>query len=256
MLLLSTSSLAGYGLHRIFQIVKEAWYDGIDLCVENELLDTWDEEYINSLVREFSIPVVSISAPSTKLDETKVDKLIEIAQRIWSQVITFSPPHISDKNTKWFRNYLPKVAKWCEISLAIQNVPPKFLFFIIPEYKNSTLDQIKKITGSTTLDIGWIDSSSGIDIMKAQQLLGSTIRNILISDKDVTREWLLPGKSAGGASYLPLESFFITLRNTWYAHSISLRVDSKELWAGDISLILSSLENFKKYYSKYFLNIL
>lgn len=253
MLLLSTSSLQWYGLHHIFQIVKESGYDGIDLCVDNELLDTWDEEYINSLSNDFWVPVVSISAPASKLDEKKVDQLIKLGNRLKSEVITFSPPHISDKNTKWFREYLPLISKKSEISLAVQNVPPKFLFFVIPEYKNSTLDQIKKITGSTSLDIAGIDASSGIDIMKAQQLLGSTIRNIFISDKDTTREWLLPGKWVGGASFLPLESFFITLKNSWYHHSFSLRIDSKQLWVGAVEEVLDNLASFKKYYSKYFL---
>lgn len=252
MLLLSTSSLVWYWLHHIFQIVKEAEYDGVDLCIENDFLDAWDGDYIGSLSSEFWVPVVSITAPMTKLDEKKVDKLIKIWEKVWSKVITFSPPHISDKNTKWFRSYLPKVWKNTQISLAVRNVPPKFLFFIIPEYKNSTLDQIKKITGTTTLNIWWIDASSWIDIMKAEQLLNGTIKNVLVSDRSVEKEWLLPWKTRGWVSHLPLESFLMKLKTSGYSESISLKVDPKELWVWDLKRIFSELADFKKYYTKYF----
>ncbi len=252
MLLLSTSSLAWYWLHHIFQIVKEAGYDGIDLCVENDFLDSWDGDYVETLSKEFWVPVVSITAPATKLDEKKVDMLIKIWEKLWSNVITFSPPHISDKNTKWFRSYLPKIGKSSSIALTVQNVPPKFLFFIIPEYKNSTLDQIKKITGTTTLNIWWIDASSWIDIMKAEQLLNGTIKNVLISDRSIEKEWLLPGKAWGWVSHLPLESFLMKLKTSWYSESLSLKVDPKELWVWDLEKVLFELSSFKKYYSKYF----
>jgi hypothetical protein len=46
------------------------------------------------------------------------------------------------------------------LSIAIQNVDPKFIFFLIPEYKNTALAEIKKLTGETTLDLSSIDTSS------------------------------------------------------------------------------------------------
>ena len=252
MLLLSTSSLAGYGLHRIFSIVKEAKYDGINLCIENDLLDTWDGEYIQSLSLEFWIPVLSISAPVSKLNETKVENIIEIAKLLWSRVITFSPPHISDKNTKWFKVQLPKIKKVNDTFLSIKNVPPKFLFFVIPEYKGSTLDQIKRITGYTTLDVAWIDAWSGIDIIKAETLLIWTLKNIFISDKSATKEWLLPGQAGSWVSHLPLESFFMQLKVANYKEDISLSVNPEELWVGDEWIVQEKLLLFKKYYTKYF----
>ena len=46
MLLLSTSSLAGYGLHRIFEFAKKSEYDGIDLCIDFSEFDTFNAEYL------------------------------------------------------------------------------------------------------------------------------------------------------------------------------------------------------------------
>jgi hypothetical protein len=80
------------------------------------------------------------------MNEKKVDTIINIAKFLQVQVITFTPPHFSDKNTSWFSKYLLKVKKDTHISIAVQNIEPKFIFFIIPEYKNATLYEIKKIT--------------------------------------------------------------------------------------------------------------
>ncbi|MBT3726705.1 hypothetical protein HOG21_03230 [bacterium] len=108
--------------------------------------DCWDEDYLKELSDSFDLPVLSISAPARGLNEKKVDKIVKIAGKLKSQLITFSPPHISDKNTTWFTKYLLKVKRDTHISIAVQNIEPKFLFFIIPEYKNSTLYEIKKVT--------------------------------------------------------------------------------------------------------------
>jgi len=87
------------------------------------------------------------------MNKEKFELLKEIALFIKAKVITISPPRISDRNTTWFTENVSKSEKIAGVDICIQNVAPKFLFFIIPEYKNTTLDQIKKITGTTTLNI-------------------------------------------------------------------------------------------------------
>ena len=255
MLLLSTSSLTWYWLHHTFALAKKAWFDWIDLCIEHNLYDTWDREYISSLIEQFSLPVLSMSAPSTKLNEEKVDQIINIAKHIGAEVVSFSPPHISDKNTKWFRQYLPKIKKEEWITFSVQNVAPKFLFFIIPEYKNSTLEQIKKTTGFTTLDVGGVDVSSGIDLTKAYDLLGSSIKNIFLSDRDSNgKEGLLPGNAWNGVSHLPLESFLMKLKKNNYTWHISLKINPNELFVGDEEKIQEQFVQFQNYYHKYYTN--
>jgi hypothetical protein len=105
------------------------------------------------------------------MSEKNVDKIVKIASIVKAQVLNFSPPHFSDKNTNWYSRYLLKVKRDTHLSIAIQNVDPKFIFFIIPEYKNTALAEIKKLTGETTLDLAAIDTSSGYDILKAQKML-------------------------------------------------------------------------------------
>lgn len=254
MILLSTSSLYWYWLHRIFKFAHQAWFDGLDISLNKLNLDYWDEEYIKELSDSFNMPVLSITAPSNWMDIKKVDKIVKIATTLWSQIITFSPPHISDKDSSWFTKYLLKVKRDTHLTIAVQNVEPKFVFFIIPEYKNATLNDIKKVTWDVTLDVANIDPTSWMDILKAQKLLGSTLKNIMISDRHWPKAWLLPGTAWWGISYLPIESFFMKLKTTWYNWFITLSVRPSELGAGTEEKILQNLDYCISYYKKHFLN--
>jgi len=253
-LLLSTSSLTWYGLHRVFDFAKKSWFTGIDLALGSVNFDLWDEEYIKELSDSFGVPVLSITAPTKWINQKKVDRIVAVAKKLNTQVITFSPPHITDKATSWFSSYLPKVKRDTHMSIAIQNVEPKFRFFVIPEYKNSTFSQIKTVTGDTTLDILWVDHSSGMDILKAQKMLGSSIKNVFFSDKHGMKSGILPGWSGGGISYLPLESFLMKLKTGGYGWYITLKVNPKALWVGNSERVLQNLEYVKMYYEKHFTN--
>jgi len=253
MLLVSTSSLNGYGLHRIFSFVKQAGYDGIDLVLTKQNYDTWSADYIKSLSDEFWVPVLSITAPNRGLNEKKVDLIVDIAKKVWAQNITFFPPYVTDKNTTWYTRYLSKVKRDTHLSISIANVEPKFIFFVIPEYKNASLLEIKRITGDTALDLSAVDTNSGLDILKAQKHLGSSLKNIYFSDKHGPKKWILPGLAGGGTSYLPLESFLMKLRASGYAAFITLKVSPREMWVGTEEKVLQNLDYFKSYYKKHFL---
>ncbi len=254
MILLSTSSLQWYWLHRIFWFAKKANFDGIDLSLTKTNYDLWDEDYIKELSRGYNMPVLSITAPMRGLNEKKVDKIVKIASELWTQLITFSPPHFSDANTSWFTRYLLKVKRDTHISIAVQNVEPKFLFFVIPEYKNASLLEIKKVTWDASLDLSSIDGWSSMDILKAQKILWSSIKNIFLSDKRWPKGWLLPWNAWWWISYLPLESFFMKLKTTGYNWFISLKVKPSELWVWTEEKVLQNLEYSINYYKKHFLN--
>lgn len=254
MLLLSSSSLKWYGLHKIFILAKKAWYDGINLDVDKTNFDTIDEDYIKDLQNEFGISVLSITAQDKWMDEKKIDKLVKMAEVLNSQLISFFPPHITDKKTDWFSKYLPNLSKKLSISLAVANVPAKFWLFVIPEFRTNALQEIKKVTGNTVLNIANIDKSTWIDIMKALSVLGSSIKNVYLSDKNWPKEWLLPGLAGWGTSYLPLESFLMKLKTSNYNWFITLSVNPKELEVWDDVKVLENLEQVKKYYKKHFLD--
>ncbi len=180
MLLLSTKSFYWYGLHKIFEFAKESNYDWIELVLLKDHFDFWDEDYVLSLSNSFNIPILSIKAPSKWINEKVVDRIVSLALKLWVQNISFMPPYFKDKNTNWYIKYLVKIKRDTHLSISIENVESKFILFIIPERKDSTLMQIKKVTGDTALNISSIDNSTWLDIIKAQKFLGSSIKNIYI----------------------------------------------------------------------------
>jgi len=80
------------------------------------------------------------------MNDKKLDIIIRIASKLNVQVVTFSPPHHTDKEDNWYYSGLPKLKNELSISICIKNVEAKFVMLLIPEYKNSSLVEIKKIT--------------------------------------------------------------------------------------------------------------
>ena len=107
--------------------------------------------------------------------------------------MSFNPPYFTDSNTKWFAEYLPRVKRHAHMAIAVKNVAVEMRFFVIPDYKNAALTEIKRITGDTALDMSCIDISGGLDILKAQKMLGNTIRNVYLSDKRGAKRYMVPG---------------------------------------------------------------
>ena len=252
MLLLSTSSLTGYGLHRIFAFAKNAGYVGLDISLWILNYDLWDEDYIYELSQSYQFPITSLTAPSKWMSKKKLEKILLIAKKLKVQIITVSPPHLTDKDTSWFWETLARIKKDMHISICVQNVEPKFLFFVIPEYRNATLEKIKAVTGDTTLDILWVDSSSSMDIVKAQKALGGSVKNIFFSDKKWMERGILPGWAGGWLSHLPLESFLMNLKATWYGGYVTLKVSPKAIGVGNSERVEQNLEYMKGYYEKHF----
>lgn len=254
MLLLSTVALKGYGIHRIFDFGKKAGYTGLDLSLSKTDYDLWDGDYILELSKKFDLPVLSITAPVKGMNEKEVDRVVSLAQKLDVQIITFHPPYFTDKKTTWYTQYLARVKKNTHIAMSVVNVEPKNIFFIIPEHKNASLVEIKKVTWDTTFNIASIDTASGTDAIKAQKILGWTIKNIFFSDKNNNKAGLLPGWAGGGISYLPLESLLMKLKTTGYSWFITIRVHPKALGVWNDERVLQNLEYIKKYSDKHFYN--
>ncbi len=249
MLLLSTSSLTGYGLHKIFLLAKQAEYDGIDLSVDFDMYDTCDVGYIDNLITLIDIPVVSLSAPERRLSKKQFDQILILASELWVRVVNIHPPHRLDREKDWFGDYLKVVSeKYPNIIINIINAPPKTWLFVISEYGDARPETIKKITEHTALSIENVDPASGVDLMKTSILLGSTMSFIYLSDKTEEESGLFPGEWT-----MPLESLLIKLREVGYTGYFSLAIDPKSLcaWEDDRDVI-QQLQKGKIFLSKYF----
>lgn len=247
MILLSTDSLKWYWIHRILDFAKKSGFSWIDLSINYENFDTLDIEYLKKISDETWVKILSITAPSEKISENTIDKILAMAALFQTQVINFLPPHFSEKNINWYKEYLPKIKSSSSISIAIQNVEPKFLFFIIPTRRNASLMEIKKITWDTTFDL-WNSS----DIIKDYQFLANSIKNIYLSDTEIEKKWLMLWTSAWWTSFLPIESLLMKLKANSYNWFLTIKINPKELWAWNEDLVINNLKSCISYIEKYF----
>jgi hypothetical protein len=184
MLLLSTSSLTGYGLHRIFGFAKKAGYDGIDVSVDFDLFDTVDAEYLREISDITDMPILSLTAPERKLTRKNFDTILALANDLGVKTVNIHPPHRLEKEKDWFGEYISTMnAKYENTTINIINAPPKTWLFIISEYGDARPETIKKITEHTALSIANVDPTSGVDLMKTFILLGATMGFVYLSDK-------------------------------------------------------------------------
>lgn len=194
MLLLSTASLRGYSLHHSAHIAHTAGYDGLDLVLDASEYDTLDADYLKSLVKS-GVNIPSITTYERKMSMESATEALNIASIVGARVVNFFPPHRLDKSPEWFPSGLLELQKqYPDVAISVVNVEPKTLFWIVPEYREARPDALKKITGFTSLDVGRVDESSGMTLMKTLTLMGSSIQHVYLSDRSETKPGLLLGK--------------------------------------------------------------
>jgi hypothetical protein len=244
MIAISSGSLKGYGLHKIFMLAQQAGFDAITLDVQLNEFDTLDAGYLCELSRQFSLPIISVQAFERKMDFEWLQKLIAISQSVGASVLHLYPPHRLDKEITWFTQSLPSMApelKKAGLTLSVMNVEPKTILFFIPEYKDATLAAIKKVTGSTTLSVSQVNPETGIDLMKTYTLLSSTLAHVIVSDTMGNKVDLLPGTGE-----MPLESFLAKCRSK-FSGDYTLRIAPKELRLGNDQELLGQLRQAREF---------
>ena len=124
MLLLCTESLRGYGLNRIFELAKQANYDGLDLSVDFGEFDTYNTEYLKKLIKESGMPVHAVSAPQ-QIATKRIQDIVVMAKEIGAKVVVLQPPKILDfKMTGWMKKEIPKLREKYFIS-----IKSKFIYY-------------------------------------------------------------------------------------------------------------------------------
>lgn len=248
MLILSTSALKWYWLHKIFKIAKETSFEWINLDLVQWDFDAEDTSYVKELSETFQVPVVSITSYERKMDSKTVRDVLYMWKELWAKTLNFYPPHRLDKDTTWFSQELPKVKKENpEFFISVINVEPKTFLFFIPEYKDATLSTIKKITWDTTLSIWNVDPSSWIDLMKTFSLLWNSIRNVFLTDKTWSKQDLFLWKWD-----MPLRDLLWRLHESSYNWLFTIKISPKELSAWKDDVLLQKLSDAKAYFEKYF----
>ncbi len=247
-MLISTRSLTGYGLDKIFAIAKEAWCTGIDLSVDFSNYDSIDSLYLQELSSRYDIPIISVTAPSRRINKKRASEVVMLAESLAVKHVNFTPPHRSDSDKEWFNTWLKDLTtEFQNVMVNIVNAPPKTWLFVVSEYGDARPETIKKLTEHTALSIENVEPESGVDLIKTFTLLGNTIGLVYFSDKTEEKGRLFPWE--GG---MPLESFLIRLRDVGYPGEFTLDISPESISAGNDNEVVARIKKAQDYLSRYF----
>ena len=248
MILLSTDSLRGYGLNRIFEITKAAGYEGIDLSVDYSQFDTINTAYIKRLIKETGVPVHAVSAPKEPSPK-HIQEIAEMAKEIGAKVVILQPPKILDfKLSSWLKKEIPKLREKEFMSIALENAPAGTFLGFIPEHAMSNAQDLKEFK-HVSLDTSRI-AEQRKDLMRAYAALKKYLVHVHLSNFYRGKKYAPPQEGI-----MPLESFLTKLKQDRYPGAISIKILPKFLNAGDDEKVIEELQKAKKYYDKYYTNV-
>ena len=247
MLALSTDSLNGYGLNRIFAFAKEAQYEGIDLYIAPKHYDTQNAQYVKSLSDEYKMPIVAMQLPDPT--PKRVEKTIAIAKTVNCKVIIVQPPKIfSVRQTSWLKTQVPKIRAKENISIALENAPADMILGFIPKHAMNNLNEMKKFKHAC-IDTTRV-ATKRQDLIRVYKSLSKYLVHVHLSNVKGSKKYYIPEDGI-----LPLESFLTKLKQDKFPGAISIKVNPKYLNAGDDEKVMKHLKDMKAYYDKYFTHV-
>lgn len=248
MLILSTDSLRGYGLNRIFELTKEAGYQGIDLAVDFGQYDTYNTEYLKRLISESGLPIQAVSAPAGSTP-ARIKSLVEMTAAIGAKILILQPPKFHEfKLSGWMKDEIPTLREKHGISIALENSPAGSFLGIIPDHALSNTEDLKKFK-HVALDTARVGEKRQ-DLMRVYAALRKYMVHVHLSNVSHGKKYAPPTEGI-----MPLESFLTKLKQDNYPGSISIKVLPRLLNAGNDEAVIEALEKAKKYYDKYYTNV-
>ncbi len=249
MLILCTDTLKGYGLHRIFEIAKNANFDGIDLAVHFDLYDTFNEDYLNKLQNDFGITIHTVSAPP-EISSEQIIKLVKLTKAINAKILILQPPkYLDSKLTRWMKKEIPTLRDKEKISIALENSPAgTFLLGILPTHAMSNSDDLKKFK-HVALDTSRLGEKKQ-DLIRSYGVFRKYLVNVHLSNIERGKKYAPPQNGI-----LPLESFLSKLKQDDYPGAISLKVLPKTIGAGSDERVFEGLKKAKDFVDKFYTNM-
>lgn len=248
MITLSTDSLKGYGLNRIFKFIKDAGYDGVDLYLDPKDFDAWDTDYVKSLIDQHQLPVVALQTPANA-NAKDIMETVEMAKIIGAKIIVIQPPKMFNfKYTKWLTTEVPKIRQREEISIALENASAETFLGIIPEHALNNLNELRKFKHAA-LDTTRVAQKKD-DLIRVFDVLKKFLVHVHISNVKKGKGYALPDEGT-----LPLESFLTKLKQEGYRGAVSFKIHPKFLQAGNETKMMKNLAECKKFYETHFVKI-
>lgn len=243
-IVLSTESLAGYGLNRIFRFAKEAGFDGIDLAMDNSEYDTLDANYILELSNALTLPVVAIQTPKIT-SKSKIEDAVRLAKKINARIIVIQPPKLFDvKLTSWLKKEIPKIRQQENISIALENASSKTVLGFLPEHAMNSLKDLKDFK-HVCLDTSRTAEKKE-DLIKVYNNLKKFLVHVHLSNVYKGKPYAAPEIGS-----LPIESFLSKLKGDDFKGSVSIRVKPKNYHVGNEDKLLEDMKSSIKFCRKY-----
>ncbi|MDP2691681.1 MAG: TIM barrel protein [bacterium] len=244
MLLLSTDSLRGYGLNRVFRFAKEAGYGGVEVALDIREFDTQSSEYLNELQKQFDLPVRAVRTfPNSTVKQTTL--AMSIAEAVKAETLVLDPPRLFDFTYKnWLKKEVPGLRKKYGFHLALKNGPTETLWGVLPGRSMSSIPDLQNFE-EVCLDTSNLFAKR-LDLMRAYDLMKKYLVHVHLSNVQQGKEHSMPMDGI-----MPLESFLTKLAKDQYAGDLTLLVRPKALQAGDDAKVMKNLEKARKFVEKY-----
>ena len=248
MLALSTDSLKGYGLNRIFMMVRAAGYDGLDLLIDPKIYDTQNTDYIKTLIDQTGLPVLAIATPPN-CNARKIQEAVAMAKTLNCKIIVIQAPKIFDfKYIQWLKNEIPKLRQKENISIALENAPTQSFLGFLPEYGMNNILDLKKFKHAS-LDTTRV-AQKREDLIRVYKTLQKYLVHIHLSNVKAGTPYAPPIKGI-----LPIESLLTKLKQDGFPGTVSIKLNPKFLFAGDDEKVMKALQEQKLFYDTYFTNV-
>ena len=143
--LVSTDSFSNCGLDLVFDLAKEAGYDGIDLAIRKNF-DARNVEYVKKLAIKHEMPVKSIQV-SENVNEKELNKALDLCEATGADTIAINAPKFFNiKSFNFLTDNLDTYKKENRhIHFSIINPQDASIFALpIPKYRFSNIVEIIK----------------------------------------------------------------------------------------------------------------
>ncbi len=246
MCLFSTDSLSGYWLDLVFELAKEAWFDGIDLAIRKNF-DSRKIDYVKKLSENYQLPIKVIQT-SDNLNDKEINRAIDLCYELGADTIAINAPKFFNFKTFSFitDNVLKRRKEHKGIHFAIINPEDSSLFALpIPKYRFSNMVEIvKKYLCYIGLDISNLDSDAfESDFLRKMKDFLPYLAVIYFSDKSKIGEWhILPGDGV-----LKLPTFLKKLKEYGYNRYVSTKIKISKSDLSDSDKVKIILQKSRKY---------
>lgn len=250
--LLSTDTLPWFWLDLVFQLAKDAWFDGLDLAIRKSV-DACNIRYVKKLVAKYDFPIKVIQT-SSKLNKKEMDRALDLCEALNVDTICMNAPEFFDYKTYNFIKDNIELYKVNNKDIRFSLINPKdsyYPFGIIPKYRFNNIVEIIKTYGCNL----WLDiSSMDLDLFESDFLrrvdrFVPYVSNLYLSDSTASAHHLFPGEWE-----MKIPELFRRFKREWYSRFISLKIDLSKVDLSDSDKLDLLLKKAVGYFNDYYVN--